>query len=346
MGAAAASYAAGATLPQDHIAARDVAIVVPVGGDARWWGRSSRSLARLDPAPGQIVAVIDGHNDELAARAAAIGATVVRLAERVGPAKARNRGAHTATREILFFVDADVEVPVDLVSRVAALFAEHPDMAAVIGSYDDAPSHPGVVSQYRNLLHHFVHQHGREEASTFWAGCGAVRRAAFAEVGGFDEGYAEPSIEDIALGARLVRAGHGIRLVASLQVKHLKRWRVSDMLATDLWRRAVPWTVLMLRDGQIVNDLNVKVRDRSSVVAAFSLPAALAGAWRWPALAVAAAVALILLVALNARLFGFFVRKRGAWFAVRAVPLYWVYLVICGLGFALGMLRHLLGRSR
>ena len=54
-----------------------------------------------------------------------------------------------------------------------------PALTAVMGSYDDTPSEPGLVSQYRNLLHHFVHQVGREKASTFWAGCGAVRRGAF-----------------------------------------------------------------------------------------------------------------------------------------------------------------------
>jgi cellulose synthase/poly-beta-1,6-N-acetylglucosamine synthase-like glycosyltransferase len=214
----------------------------------------------------------------------------------------------------------------------------------VIGSYDDAPAEPGFLSQYRNLLHHVVHQGGDERASTFWAGCGAVRREAFEEVGGFDESYADPSIEDIELGARLVQAGHTIRLVKDLQVKHLKRWRLANMLATDLWRRAVPWTELMLRQGRMVNDLNVKTSDRLSVVVAFVLLASLLAAWRWPALLGVAILAMLSVVALNAGLFRFFRRRRGVLFAVGAVPLYWVFLLICGFGFALGLLRHLLRR--
>ena len=64
-----------------------------------------------------------------------------------------------------------------------------------------------MVSQYRNLLHHFVHQHGHAEASTFWAGCGAIRRAAFDAVGGFDAArFPRPSIEDIELGLSAPRA--------------------------------------------------------------------------------------------------------------------------------------------
>ena len=215
-----------------------------------------------------------------------------------------------------------------------------------MGSYDDAPGDQGFFSQYRNLLHHYVHQTGREEASTFWAGCGAVRREAFLEVGGFDELYPVPSIEDIELGSRLLRSGSPIRLDKDLQVKHLKRWRLPDMLRTDLLRRAAPWTELMLREGRMINDLNVKTRDRISVAAAFVPLIAVPAAWRWPALLALGAAAVLLIVVLNAGFFRFLLRRRGALFALGAVPVYWVYLLTCGLGFGLGLARHLLGRSR
>lgn len=319
-------------------------MVVPVGGAAPAWIRCAASLARLDPPPAETVVVLDGPNAAAARCAADIGARVVALGERGGPARARNRGAAATRQAVLLFLDADVEVPADLVSRVAASFAAHPEAVALFGSYDDAPADPGFLSQYRNLLHHHVHQTASGAASTFWAGCGAIRRWAFEEVGGFDERFAEPSIEDIELGVRLRRAGHVIRLVKDLQVRHLKRWRAGDMLATDLWRRAVPWTALMLRDGRITNDLNVKTGDRVSVALAFVTLAAAAAAWRWPALLAVAAAATVLALVLNARLFGFFRRRRGALFALRAMPVYWAYLLICGLGFGLGVVRHLLGR--
>ena len=322
----------------------DVAVIVPVGGAAPAWKRCVSSLAQLDPAPGEIVAVIDGPNAGLAATAAESGVRIVTLDKRSGPSRARNRGAQLTSGEILLFLDADVEAPPDLVARVAGLFTAHPELTAVMGSYDDDPGDPGFLSQYRNLLHHFVHQHGRERASTFWAGCGAVRRRAFHDVGGFDEGYPVPSIEDIELGSRLVGAGGLIRLEKDLQVKHLKRWRLADMLATDLFRRAVPWTRLMLREGRIVNDLNVKTRDRISVLLAIVPLLALPAAWRWPPALAIAAAAMVLLVASNAGLFRFFLRRRGVRFALAAVPSYWAYLLTCGLGFGLGLGRHLLGR--
>jgi GT2 family glycosyltransferase len=329
---------------RSRVTPSDVAVVVPVGGAAPAWDRCADSLARLAPPPGKTVVVIDGPNDALTRKAEEIGAKVVVLETRGGPARARNRGVQETEEDIVLFIDSDIEVPTDLAAKVAQLFRQNNRVTALIGSYDDSPAETGFISQYRNLLHHFVHQNGRVAASTFWAGCGAVRRRAFRQIGGFDEDYPVPCIEDIEFGSRLVSAGHSIRLVKDLQVKHLKRWRLLDMLKTDLLRRASPWTELMLREGRMVNDLNVKTRDRVSVVIAFLALIALLAAWLWPPLLILAASSMLLIVVFNFSLFRFFYRRRGAGFALAALPLYWVYLMICGLGFSLGLAHHLVGR--
>lgn len=328
------------------VTAADVSIVVPVGGDAPGWPQAAASLGGLAPKPGEVIVVLDGPNAAHAHTAAGIGASIITIERQGGPARARNRGARAATREILLFVDADVEVPSDLAAAVAALFDASPEITAVMGSYDAAPAAPGLVSQYRNLLHHYVHQTSCTEASTFWAGCGAIRRRTFLEMGGFDERFARPSIEDIELGARLTRTGYAIRLAHTLQVTHLKAWGLGDMLATDLWHRAVPWSELMLRDGRMLNDLNVRTRDRASVALAFVVPLALAGAWRSPRWLAAAALAVTGVMGLNAGFVRFLAERRGVLFAARAVPLYWMYLLVCGAGFGIGLVRHWSGGSR
>lgn len=140
-----------------------------------------------------------------------------------------------------------------------AEFRADPSLAALIGSYDDAPGDPAFLSQYRNLLHHHTHQTAEEWAHTFWGACGAVRREALFAVGGFDESIAIPAMEDVELGYRLVRAGQRIRLVKDLQVKHLKRWEVLGMLRTDIFQRALPWARLLLREGRLHDDLNLRL---------------------------------------------------------------------------------------
>jgi glycosyltransferase involved in cell wall biosynthesis len=82
----------------------------------------------------------------IASVAAGMGIHLLRLATNSGPAAALNCSARHARGNILFCVDADVVVTPETVSRVAEVFAAHPDLAVVFGSYDARPRAAGVVS--------------------------------------------------------------------------------------------------------------------------------------------------------------------------------------------------------
>jgi glycosyltransferase involved in cell wall biosynthesis len=249
-----------------------------------------------------------------------------------GPAHARNRGAELANGKILFFVDADVVLACGALRRIAAIFSERPSLAAVFGSYDANPSAPGLVSQYRNLLHHFVHQNGNPNASTFWAGCGAIRKDVFERVGGFDEKrFHRSSIEDIELGYRLKDLGLSILLDRDLQGSHLKSWNLRSMIKTDILHRALPWSRLIVESKNLPNDLNLRWRERASFgLLALSL-VWLPLAFLSPEWLIGSTVALLAIGFLNRRLYAFFFRQRGALFAARCVPLHLLYYLYSGL---------------
>ena len=227
----------------------------------------------------EIIVVSDGESDGSWRLAEAFGVRLIRLPVSGGPAKARNIGAKSARGDILFFVDADVEIHPDTLSKVAESFEANDGLAALIGSYDDSPGEPNFLSQYRNLIHHYTHQRASLEISTFWGACGAVRRSIFEQVGGFDEGYRKPCIEDIELGYRLKYAGHRIHLRPDIQVKHLKRWTPVSMLRADIFYRALPWTNLLMQvqrtrpafHQRFMQELNLKWSSRFSVVLVFGL---------------------------------------------------------------------------
>ena len=72
----------------------------------------------------------------------------------------------------------------------------------------------------------------------------------FLEFGGFDPRlYPRPAIEDIELGYRLTRAGHRIVLARDVLATHMKRWSLTEMIRTDIFRRGVPWMLLIKRLG-------------------------------------------------------------------------------------------------
>jgi GT2 family glycosyltransferase len=314
-----------------------LSVVIPVYNGDKDLERCLQGLAgSLRPAD-EIIVVDDGSTDGSHANAATHGARVLTTeAGPRGPAYARNRGAAAATGDVLVFIDADVVVHADTLGRMESVLADDPEVQALFGSYDDHPPGRGVASRYKNLQHHYVHQHGNREAGTFWAGCGAIRRATFLAVGGFDEGYRQPSIEDIELGVRLRRAGHRIRLCPDVQATHLKLWTLLGLWRTDIFARALPWTRLILRQQRLPPDLNLTWQSRAAAAAAWLLFACavlalgflvsgetVGAAWSGVGMLGAFAVA----ATLSAKLYLFFFRRGGLAFALGATLLHLFYLL-------------------
>ncbi|HEY2805913.1 MAG TPA: glycosyltransferase family 2 protein [Gemmatimonadales bacterium] len=294
----------------------------------------------------ELTLVDDGSTDETSLIGAEYCDRVVRLSGKPhGPAFARNRGAEVSRGEVLVFVDADVVVHKDALGRLVDRFNAEPDTSAVFGSYDDKPSSPGLVSQYRNLLHHYVHQRGRGQAQTFWAGLGAIRRDDFVEVGMFDEWhYARPQIEDIELGRRLSIAGHHIVLDPDIMGTHLKRWTLGATLLADFQHRGVPWMWLLIQEGQPANAGSLNVRSIEKVLTGLTALGLLTpvvalvfhdARWLLATLPVALMIGLV-----NAGFYRFLIRIRGLLFAMAVFPLHLAYYAGNAISVVSGWLVH------
>jgi glycosyltransferase involved in cell wall biosynthesis len=322
-----------------------LSIIIPVLNGGAAFRQCLSSLCHLACQVIEIIVVVDGGTDDSGQVAEEFGVKVIRLSTTGGPARARNIGAGAAQGDILFFVDADVTVHNDTIPQIVSFFQQNQDVAAIIGSYDDAPGATNFLSQYKNLFHHYTHQTACKEASTFWGACGAIRQSVFLAVGGFNEVYRYPSIEDIELGYRLKHSGHQIQLCKTIQVKHLKRWETFSLLRAEFFYRALPWTELIWRDRKVINDLNLDITNRTSVVLTYLLLITLAiGLWI-PASYIAAIAIGIALIILNRAVYQFFANKRGLKFALRVIPWHWLYFFYCGLAFTIGTFRSLLLQS-
>jgi len=236
-------------------------------------------------------------------------------------------------------VDSDVAAHPDLIGRTREVLAD-PAIAAAVGVYDDRPPAPNFVSQYKNLLQRFVHLQARADGQTFWGACGAMRRDVFDSVGGFDERFTKPSVEDIELGYRVKAAGHRILFSPRLEVTHLKRWTALSLLRSDIFRRAIPWTWLLVRESGIEPDLNVTVASRVTSMLALTTVVALLGAIKWHFLLIVAAVALALFVVMERKLARFFRARRGVWFAARGLAWHLFYYLYSVAAFGVGMVTY------
>lgn len=321
-----------------------ISIVIPVYNGGEAFKKCLTSVKSASSPSTEILVVADGDTDGSGNFAEENGVKVMRLPNPGGPARARNLGAQQAKGDVLFFVDADVTISEDAVSRIFDFFQEHPEIAAIFGSYDDEPFEANLLSQYKNLFHHYVHQTGSAGASTFWAGCGAIRRDIFLKMSGFDEHYRHPCIEDIELGYRLKKAGYHIRLAKDLQVKHLKRWTAYSLLKADIFYRALPWTDLILREDQFINDLNVKTSDRVSVMLVFLLVLSGLGGLLFPQVLLLTPFLMAGLLMLNGDVYRFFYQKRGLWFTLLSIPWHWLYFFYSGLAFSIGFIKFRMRR--
>lgn len=293
----------------------------------------------------EVLVVDDGSTDDSMQMAEQMGAKVLSSGGRMGPGGARNRAAEIARGDVLWFVDADVVVHADAARCLSNGF-DGEEVVAVFGSYDSNPPARNFFSQYKNLVHHYYHQRASDEAQTFWSGCGAVRRATFLASGGFDvERYQYPSIEDIELGHRLIKAGGRVRLLRDVQCTHLKVWRFGNLIHTEIFRRAIPWSRLIISSGDgIPNDLNVGMAEQARAVVAavflLSILIFLAGFISLPLLI----VPVLLMLFANREIAQFFNRRGGPVFACGAILFHQIYYLYSASAFAWVLLEHALAK--
>ena len=312
-----------------------LSVIVPVHNGGMHLCRCLDALCRSEYPDFEVIVVDDCSTDDTPQIIERYPTRRHRTARTMGPAAARNYGVENAAGEILVFVDADVVVPPDTLHLIAEDFSRDTELAAVFGSYDENPAWKTFLSQYKNLMHHYVHQNSSASAVTFWAGCGAIRKSVFQEFGGFDAlKYPEPSIEDIALGHKLTLAGRKILLDKQIEVKHLKRCTFRSLLRADILYRAVPWSKLILESRETPRDLNLTYVARLSGLLVLGLVAGcvllaliLLGVAPIPLHLVLISIGAMasLTLALNWKVYRFFFIRRGWWFAARAVPAHWFY---------------------
>jgi N-acetylglucosaminyl-diphospho-decaprenol L-rhamnosyltransferase len=221
-----------------------IAVVVPSFESASQLPRCLDSLRPLADAGHRVVVVDNASSDDSArvVRERYPWATLRTLERNLGFAAACNRGAMEAPGADVLFLNADAWLDGGGAETLAAALSRRPDLGAVGPrlaepgggrqfTWEPTPSliGEGLRRSLLNPLERRAVAHGPAravaavlgDAGFLTAACLLVRRAAFDEVGGFDERYFL-YFEDADLGVRLRRAGWRLDVEPRARAWHLR----------------------------------------------------------------------------------------------------------------------------
>ncbi|MDX1618921.1 MAG: glycosyltransferase family 2 protein [Balneolaceae bacterium] len=164
---------------------------------------------------------------------------IVTLDRNYGYCGGNNRGARKANGDLLVFLNNDVQVEPDWLSKLNECFQAHPDAAALqpkmrscdnpayfeyagaAGGFLDRYGYPFCRGRLFDTLEEDLGQYD-DASELLWASGAAlaIRKEQFEELGGFDEDF-EFHMEEIDLCWQLWNRGHKVRFCPDSIVYHL-----------------------------------------------------------------------------------------------------------------------------
>lgn len=311
-----------------------VSVVIPAYNSSRTLRELLESIEESREQDFEVIVVDDGSTDDGAEAAASLGARVVRLERNSGPAVARNAGVKAAQGEIILFLDSDVRLKPGLIAHVAGRMEAEPELLALNGYYSPRPVNPGFMQSFKARYIHYQFQ-GKEDTPVLETCCAAVRKNVLLELGGFDESYRGPDIEDYELGYRISERGP-MKIDHAMVVDH----NFPGFLANtrNFFRRGAMWTGLLLMRrrfdtaGTTASEGLLQILGAIAAVMLTASPLA-------PRLLLPAFLAAFCAYLYWGR--GFFMylyREEGAGFALAGVLVHWANAVIICAGVVSGLL--------
>ena len=248
----------GAAGPANEPLARvDVLIVNYNAGD--WLVRAVESIRPGGADEPNVIVVDNGSSDDSLkrldnSRVSNVRLSMDRAGRNAGFAAGVNRAAGHATREFLLILNPDCLIDPPVLGRLVDELDRHADCALVSGkvlgcdgkeqrgSRRRLPTPSRIVNEMLPLggegidLTDTPAPDGANEVEAVSGACMLVRREAFVELDGMDEGY-PLHFEDLDLFARMIRRGWTLRWVPEAEIVHAGGRSSSRRPVAVLWAK-------------------------------------------------------------------------------------------------------------
>jgi len=295
------------------------------------------SLGRSKKAPPfEVIVVDDGSkrvyrasNTEYRRKFKTLTIRVVSLNANKGPAIARNRGVTEAKGKFVVFLDGDVEVFPDTLMEIARVYTEDPDVVALTGVWVKEQKSKAFFPNFKALRDWSYWINERDKNGYYFlfsTRIASIKKTVFQRLGGFDETYPAPLVEDIELTYRIARR-YAIIFAPRVRVRH--EFEEFWPIAKKYFLRAYYWTKLYQQRKKfdpVATTLTEAITTLSAVAVIVLVIAAMVGSMAtlgsltvvMRVLLVLCAIAILTHVFLVRKFLMFVAREKGAVFAVKS----------------------------
>lgn len=244
-------------------------------------------------------------------------ATYMKLRENRGPSAARNAGAKVARNNILLFLDSDVILNDDTLSRVKDKFNKDRSVSIFGGEYDIEPVNKTFPTRFKALMaRSWVSK--ENNITLFVTRIGAIKKKVFNELGGFDESIKTASSEEWEFGRRLMDRGYTIYYDPAVTVRHhFPSFKKEIGL---LFHRAFMWVYVFKKYRRFDNHCTTPLQSVSQIcgfLAVIFLLAALINI----AFIYLSLTFLALFILTNLRFFKLALKHDGLVFTLKSIPM-------------------------
>jgi len=212
----------------------NISVIIPMYNAAETIEECLMSLTKQTMQDFEVIVVNDGSTDDSEKKVRTFPFKLINLVNGGSSSKARNFGAKHAQANLLVFVDADIVLESDSLTRIVNRLDE-PGTDIVSANYTDVMPLSGFISQLQNLFLAFRFSHLPDYICFVFSSFCTIRKEAFEAVNGFNEQMS--AYEDIELGYQLLEKGYRSRLDPSIEVIHLKKYDHLSLL-TDYIKKA------------------------------------------------------------------------------------------------------------
>lgn len=253
----------------------------------------------------------------------------------VGPARARNLGVKNALGEYVLFLDSDVQLKKHSLQRVFDLFKKG-KVKAFTGIWHYQQKTTKFFPQFKALrdwAYWFIERKKYARYYLFSTRVAGIEKKLFKKIGGFNENYPQPTVEDIELTYRIEKITP-IKFSTNIVVAH--EFENFWPIAVKYFKRSRDWVGLYMRRLRFDPVATSQTEAFKSIVATL-IPFFILLAFYHNFFSYLLVSLLTIFTFLEFDFWKFLLKKKGTVFLLKAIPVSIILYFVINLGAAWGL---------